>query len=125
VRADSAVVENRELPCGVAVEPVGDAVGVLLIVEADRRVSSIAPRLRLGSAASTQCCNRRCHHRLAQEIPYGCAAGQQVGTVFAHANASVRIARNVPSDFGEPADSLVNVCLPDGHEVVRASARLE
>jgi hypothetical protein len=46
VRADPPVVEDCELPCGIAVEPVGNAVGVRLVVEGDGRVSAVAPRLR-------------------------------------------------------------------------------
>ena len=70
-------------------------------------------------------CNRRRRRGLTEEVRHECAARQQVGTVFAHANAALRVARNVPSDFGEPGDSLLSVVPTDGHEVVGARARLE
>src|SRR5262249_59422291 len=102
VGGDPAVVEDRELPRGVAVETVGDAVRVLPVVEADRRVRSIAPRLRLGPAAPAQSGNRRSGRGLTEEVRHRCGARSQVGTVFAHANAALRIAGNVPGDFGKP-----------------------
>ena len=79
VRADSSVVEDGELPCCVGVEPVGDAVGMLPVVEADRRVSAIAPWLRLRPAAPAQGCNRRRRRGLTEEVRHECAARQQVG----------------------------------------------
>src|SRR5262249_19951400 len=114
-----------ELPCGVAVEPVGDTVGMLLVVEADRRVSAVAPRLRFGPSAPAQGSNRRCRRGLAEEVRHRRAARPQVGTVFPNANATVWIARDAPSDFSGPGDLSLSVLLADGHEVVGACARLE
>src|SRR5262249_42280571 len=118
VRAQPSIVEDCELARGIAVEPVGNAVGVLPVVEADRRVGSIAPWLRLGPAAAAQGCNRWCRCRLTKEVRHGRAAGQQVRTVFAHAHATSGTARNVAGELGEPGGPLPGVVLPDRHEVV-------
>src|SRR5262245_65664667 len=104
MRADPSVVQDCELPCGVVVEPVGDAVIVFFVVEADRRMGSVAPRSRLGLTAPTQGCNRWCRRRLTQEVQYRGATGQQVGTVFAYANATFRIGRNATSSLPELGD---------------------
>src|SRR5262249_1123160 len=104
--ADSPVVEGWEMACRIAVEPGGDAGGALLVVEADRRVNAITPWFRRGPAAPAQGGNRRRRCELTEEVRYGGAAGEEVWAVFANANAAFRIAGNVPSDLGEPDDSL-------------------
>src|SRR5262249_43903733 len=125
VGADPSVVEECELPCRVAIEPVGDAVRVFLVVEANRRVGPIAPWPRLGPTAPTQGGNRWCRRGLTQEVPNRCAPGEQVGTVLAYANATFRIGRNVTSSPRELGDSLLGILLPDVHQIMGTRARLE